>query len=42
MPDAPTNDANTNAERYLAIWNETDAALSSPRAGRIPQLISIR
>ncbi|TAV99270.1 nuclear transport factor 2 family protein [Rhizobium ruizarguesonis] len=20
------NDANTNAERYLAIWNETDAA----------------
>lgn len=26
MTDAPTNDANTNAERYLAIWNETDAA----------------
>ncbi|WP_183607022.1 nuclear transport factor 2 family protein [Rhizobium leguminosarum] len=24
--DDPMNDAKTNAERYLAIWNETDAA----------------
>lgn len=25
MNDAQMNDARTNAERYLAIWNETDA-----------------
>ena len=25
MNDAPITEANTSAERYLAIWNETDA-----------------
>lgn len=39
------NDAKNKAERYLAIWNETDAlaaAPSSPRAGRKQPHMSIR